>query len=140
WFVQHFAGGRRFDHAAAAAAAPTPAAAVDPAAVASAHAAVARDAAEVQRPGTLLFRAVKTQEARKERMTVQFMKAIDPSQVKRPAVASAAASAQAAPAPAAPPASATPGGAAVDAAAGDYPGDGASRPQLARWLAKQAQK
>jgi cell wall-associated NlpC family hydrolase len=138
WFVEHFAGGRRFDQGATAAAAAAPALAaapppaVDPAEVASAHAAVARDAAEVQRPGTLLFHAVKAQEARKERMTVQFMKAIDPSQVKRPAAATAPPDAAASP----------PAGSVVDAAgaAGDYPGDGASQAQLARWLAKQAQK
>jgi cell wall-associated NlpC family hydrolase len=125
WFVQHFAGGRRFDQAAATAAAPS---AVDPTEVANAHAAVARDAAEVQRPGTLLFHAVKAQEARKERMTVQFMKAIDPSQVKRTAAAEPPA-----------PAAAVADAAGAGAGAG-YPGDSASQAQLARWLAAQAHK
>ena len=74
-----FAGGRRFDEATGAAAAAAPARprrgrgrgarapAIDPKAVAEAQAAVARDAAEVNRQGSGLFMAVKAQEARAPR-------------------------------------------------------------------------
>ncbi|WP_028067016.1 NlpC/P60 family protein [Solirubrobacter soli] len=118
YYASQFAGGRRFDQAAgvaavpasapaaapvAAAAAAAPAApAIDPADVAKAQAAVARDAAEVRRNASQLFQAVKAVEASKERekkVSMMFLKAIDPSQVKRPAAAAAAA----APPPAAPP-------------------------------------
>ena len=67
YFAQEFAGGRRFDMSSApkaqweAAAAP----AVDVRSVHDAQAALVRDAAEVQRPGTLLFEAVRAQEAGK---------------------------------------------------------------------------
>jgi hypothetical protein len=67
YYAQQFTGGRRFDLGAArsaVAAGATPRD-VDPAAVEDAEAALARDAAEVQRPGTLLFEAVKAQELRK---------------------------------------------------------------------------
>jgi hypothetical protein len=39
---------------------------IDPAAVEEAEAALARDAAEVQRPGSLLFEAIRVQELHKE--------------------------------------------------------------------------
>ena len=113
YYASQFAGGRRFDNAAgvaavpasapaatpvAAAAAVTPAApaapAIDPAEVAKAQAAVARDAAEVRRNQSQLFQAVKAVEATKERekrVSMMFLKAIDPSQVKRPEAAAAAA-------------------------------------------------
>jgi NlpC/P60 family len=92
YYAQQFAGGRRFDQAragkaeaAAAAVAPgrapggAPAAApeVDPAAVQEAEAALARDAAEVQRAGTVLWEAVRAQEARKAN-DVQFLRAVSP--------------------------------------------------------------
>jgi len=73
YYAQEFTGGRRFDlsggrGARAAAAAlggaggeeATPS--VDPAAARAAEEALLRDAAEVQRPGTLLFEAVRAQE------------------------------------------------------------------------------
>ncbi len=95
---------------------------------------------------------------------MMFMKAIDPSQVKRPEAAAAAVPAPEAAAPvpvtpapvapvpapeaAAPVAAAPPGEAAGVAAASvdltnaatDYPGDDASQAELAKWLAKQAEK
>jgi cell wall-associated NlpC family hydrolase len=158
---------------AAAAAVPG----VDPTEVAKAQAAVARDAAEVRRNDSQLFQAITAVESSKEReksVSMMFLKAIDPSQVKRPAAAAAAVPAQApapapvpdpaaaAPAPAAPPAApetpapvadpaptvaaATPSdgvaAASIDltSAATDYPGDNASQAELAKWLAKQADK
>ena len=100
YFSQSFAGGRRFDEAtgaaapaapaapvaAAAAAAPAAPAPIDPQAVAEAQAAVARDAAEVNRQGSGLFMAVKAQEERRH-ATVQFMKAVDPKAAAEPAAA-----------------------------------------------------
>jgi cell wall-associated NlpC family hydrolase len=69
YFAREFAGGRRFDaagsgDASAAGDASAHSAGVDAAAVRRAEAALARDAAEAQRPGTLLFEAVKAQELR----------------------------------------------------------------------------
>jgi cell wall-associated NlpC family hydrolase len=75
YYAQQFAGGRRFDMsggrdaqwvAASAGAAQGSAPAVDPGAVRDAEAALARDAAEVQRPGSLLFEAVTAQELGKQ--------------------------------------------------------------------------
>jgi hypothetical protein len=173
YYKTQFTGGRRFDEAtgaavpavpgapvAAAAAVPV-APAVDPKAVAEAQAAVARDAAEVNRKDSGLFMAVKAQEARKRHATALFMKAIDPDAAKAaadaPAAAPAAAAASvdpaAAPAPvvpvdgapaAAPPTANARGGAtALDGIAGgpeDYPGNDASKDELAKWLAKEAEK
>src|SRR6201999_1199645 len=96
YYASQFAGGRRFDQgagvaavpSAAPAAAPAAASAIDPTEVAKAQAAVARDAAEVRRNESQLFQAVKAVEASKERekrVSMMFLKAIDPSQVKRPA-------------------------------------------------------
>jgi hypothetical protein len=51
---------------------------VDPEAARRAEAALARDAAEAQRPGTLLFKAVRAQEQRKADHT-QALRAVDPS-------------------------------------------------------------
>jgi hypothetical protein len=81
YYAQQFTGGRRFDvsSAASAQAAAASAPAVDPAAVRDAEAALARDAADVQRPGTLLFQAVQAQEVRKANVDAQFLKAVDPS-------------------------------------------------------------
>jgi cell wall-associated NlpC family hydrolase len=101
YFSGRFTGGRRFDTAPGAAAtpaapsaapaapvpAPAPAAAsIPPAEVARAQAAVARDAAEVNRRDSALFKAIKYQETR-HNASVQFLKAIDPSQVRKPWVA-----------------------------------------------------
>jgi cell wall-associated NlpC family hydrolase len=154
YYASQFAGGRRFDDSAPAAAAPAVAApvapAVDPTAVAQAQAAVARDAAEVRRQDSALFLAVKQEEATKEtekRRSALFLKAIDPSQVKRPeepAVAAAAAVPPAAPTPppVAPVAPEAVAAASIDLtnAATDYPGDDASQEELAKWLGKQAEK
>jgi hypothetical protein len=161
--------------AAAAAAVPG----VDPTEVAKAQAAVARDAAEVRRNDSQLFQAIKAVESSKEReksVSMMFLKAIDPSQVKRPVAAAAAVPVDApapvpdpaaaapvpappavapepaavaetpTPAPTDPPAVAAPSdgvaAASIDLtnAATDYPGDDASQAELAKWLAKQADK
>jgi putative modified peptide len=168
YFKSQFAGGRRFDQgalaAAAPAAAPVAAAAAmppaapppDPTEVANAQAQVARDAAEVRRNDSQLFRAITAEEARKQKhSSVMFLKAVQPDQVKPAAAAAAvtpappapatappepaAAVAPEAPAPAAPELSAA---ASVDLpnAATAYPGDTASQAELAKWLAAQAQK
>ena len=159
YFSQNFAGGRRFDEASGAAgAAAVPAAPVagaaatppiDPKAVAEAQAAVARDAAEVNRANSGLFMAVKAQEERRHK-TVQFMKAIDPNEAKAAAAPAAAPpAAAAAAAAAAPAAAASPPPRPVDAGepiqlpddiSDDYPGNNASKDELAKWLAKQADK
>jgi cell wall-associated NlpC family hydrolase len=165
YFSSNYAGARRFDHSApvADAASATPAApvapaapAVDPKAVAEAQAAVARDAAEVKRHGSGLFMAVKSQEERRHQ-TVQFMKAVDPNDAggQPPAAAAAAAPdpAAAAPAPAAvdPAAASRAAATPADPSAAapvqlpsdisdDYPGNDATKDQLAKWLAKQADK
>ena len=187
YYAQQFAGGRRFDASAPVASAPAAAApaaappvaaaaaapAVDATEVAKAQAAVARDAAEVRRTDSQLFQAVKAEEAGKQaefRRSQMFLRAVDPSQVKRPAEASAAAAPPAPAAPAAPadpaaavpaaapaapvaPAAAAPAAAAVPPpesvanvsidlsnAATDYPGNDAGQEALAKWLAKQAEK
>jgi hypothetical protein len=95
---------------------------------------VARDAAEVRRHDSVLFMAVKAQEAAKAHATVQFLKAIDPEQAK--------AAARGGSTGAAPPPAFEGGQAPVDlgAVSGDYPGDRASQAELAKWLAKQAEK
>jgi NlpC/P60 family len=87
YYANEFYVGRRFDlsgagrpRAAAAAASgmvDAEAPRVDRAAVRDAEAALARDAAEVQRPGTLLFEAVRAQEAGKMN-DAQVLKAVDP--------------------------------------------------------------
>jgi cell wall-associated NlpC family hydrolase len=144
--------------APAAAAVPAPGApAIDPKAVAEAQAAVARDAAEVSRGNSGLFMAVKAQEERRH-ATVQFMQAIDPKAAQAaaaPAAASPPDAAAASAAPAAPaaapadPTDAATAGKAADAGApitlpddisDDYPGNNASKDELAKWLAKQADK
>lgn len=120
YYAQQFAGGRRFDDSPAGSAAATPAAAdVD-----AASAALARDAAAARTPHSGIFNALSKQEASNHRSTVQFMPAVRPEdavQFQRLAVA-----------------------AAVDptAVSGslDYPGDSASKQQLAAWLAAHAQK
>src|SRR4029079_6504862 len=75
YYASQFAGGRRFDPAGAAPA-------VDPTERANAHAHVAVEPAEVRRNDSLLFKAVRAQEAAKSRATVQFLKAIDPAEAK----------------------------------------------------------
>jgi cell wall-associated NlpC family hydrolase len=145
---------------AAAPAAPA-APAVDPRAVAEAKAAAARDAAEARRHGSAVFKAIEAQETRKEndrRNSMMFLKAIKPEEAK--AAAEAAAPPAAAPPPVEPaPAAAAPAApaagpvspevaAAADApaspdlaaVAAEYPGNDATQEQLAKWLAKQAEK
>jgi hypothetical protein len=89
YYAQQFAGGRRFDQAGArkaeAAAAVASGSAphgyapgVDPDAAREAEAAVARDAAEVQRAGTVLWEAVRAQEARKANADAGIFRAVRP--------------------------------------------------------------
>jgi hypothetical protein len=152
YFKSEYAGARRIDLSGAApaaqAAAATPAApaapAIDPAEVAKAHAAVARDAAEARRGNSAIFMAVKAQEATKQHhATVMFMKAIDPSQAKAAAATAppttSAGDADMAQQPGAPVPSDELALADVGPI-GDYPGDRAGQPALAKWLADEAQK
>jgi hypothetical protein len=81
-YAREFAGGRRFDHGAPAeradAALAKPAEdVVDERAVAIARAALERDAGEVARMNSALFRAIERQEGGTSNQ-VQFMRAIDP--------------------------------------------------------------
>jgi cell wall-associated NlpC family hydrolase len=180
YFAGQFHAGRRFDNsvpvmgaaapgvAAAApgvAAVPGVAAAVPGAPaleVAQALAAVARDAAEVRRHDSILFKAITAQEASKHRATVQFMKAVDPNTKPGGTAAAAGGGAPAAvppeAAPVAVPPEVAPAVAAVPPEAsantadagppvdlsgvdlGDYPGDNAPKEELAKWMAKQAEK
>jgi len=80
YYAKEFAGGRRFDLSAAGASgtAPADSPGLDQAEVRQAEAALARDAAEAQRPGTLLFEAVSAQELRKAYHT-QTLGAVEPS-------------------------------------------------------------
>jgi hypothetical protein len=82
YYAREFAGGRRFDFAdgderRVADAGSGRRSAVDQDAVQRAEAALARDAAEAQRPGTLMFEAVRTQELRKA-FHSQVLSAADP--------------------------------------------------------------
>jgi hypothetical protein len=79
YYAREFAGGRRFDVGGdRGERVAGEASGVDPEAARRAEAALARDAAEVQRPGTLLFEAVRAQELRKADHTRALM-AVDPS-------------------------------------------------------------
>jgi cell wall-associated NlpC family hydrolase len=75
YYAEQFTGGRRFDlsapgvRAAAASAAPS----VDAGAARDAEAALLRDAAEAQRPGTLMFEAVRAQELPKLRRPAESL-------------------------------------------------------------------
>jgi len=136
YFAQRFTGARRFDAATdaggepsaaadprAAAASRTPA--VDRAEVASAERAAMRDAAEAGRRDSMLFMAVQRQETRRHAGSLQFLKAIDPKEVRRqPAEIRAVAAA-------------APEAAADSTGGTSYPGDGASKEQLAKWLAAE---
>ena len=123
---------------------------------------MARDAAEARRGDSAVFMAVKAMETKKQHhSTVMFMKAIDPSQVKATASAAPPAGAAAvATAPAGAPAAGATPSASGDAMAqapgapvpanelaladvgriGDYPGDQAGQPLIAKWLADEAQR
>jgi hypothetical protein len=122
YYAEQFTGGRRFVPAGAG---PAP----DPTDVARAHVHVARDAAEVRRHDSILFMAVKAQEAAKAHATVQFLKAIDPETARaaRGGAPSAERLGDQAPVD-------------LGGVSGDYPGDGASQAELAKWLGKQAEK
>jgi putative modified peptide len=80
YYAKEFAGGRRFDVSSGREQGPPSADASGPGQdeVQRAQAALARDAAEAQRPGTLLFEAVRAQELRKEYHT-QTLGAVEPS-------------------------------------------------------------
>jgi hypothetical protein len=125
YYAQQFTGGRRFDDTPAS----SPAAAPPPAAVDAAQAALARDAAAARSPETLVFKALSKQEASYHRSTVMFLPAIRPDEVRAAAPASAqpiALAAQLDP--------------AATAGSLEYPGDGATKQQLAAWLGAHAQK
>jgi cell wall-associated NlpC family hydrolase len=80
YYAKEFAGGRRFDVSRGREEVPSSARSSGPDQdeVQRAQAALARDAAEAQRPGTLLFEAVRAQELRKEYHT-QTLGAVEPS-------------------------------------------------------------
>jgi cell wall-associated NlpC family hydrolase len=78
YYAHEFAGGRRFDVAADGALRRD---GVDAEAARRAEAALARDAAEAQRPGTLLFEAVRAQELRKVEHT-RALAAVDPNAIR----------------------------------------------------------
>jgi NlpC/P60 family len=79
YYAKEFAGGRRFDVGGdRGEQAAGEASGVDPEAARRAEASLARDAAEAQRPGTLLFEAVRAQELRKADHT-RALRAVDPS-------------------------------------------------------------
>jgi NlpC/P60 family len=79
YYAREFAGGRRFDVGGdRGERVAGEASGVDPEAARRAEAALARDAAEAQRPGTLLFEAVRAQELRKADHT-RALRAVDPS-------------------------------------------------------------
>jgi cell wall-associated NlpC family hydrolase len=89
YYAQQFTGGRRFDQSAGQGAQAAAAAAVgkggqgdapgvDPNAARAAEAALLRDAAEAQRPGTLLFKAVRAEELSNAR-EAQVLRALDRS-------------------------------------------------------------
>jgi cell wall-associated NlpC family hydrolase len=121
YYAQQFAGGRRFDDTPI----DSPAAAPAPAAVDAASVALARDAAAAKSPKSMIFKALSRQEASHHSSTVQFLPAVRPEEAT-PVQSVGAAAAQ------------------VDLSAlvgaGEYPGDGATKQQLAAWLGAQAQK
>ena len=127
--------------------------ALDPAAVADARAAAARDAELAREPGSGLFRAITAQEARNHRAAAAAAKdgergsglfaALSPEAAKERQADEAALAADAASAAAAPrtPVPAAPGAPPdLSAVPVDYPGNDASQQELAKWLAREAQK
>jgi NlpC/P60 family len=89
YYAEQFTGGRRFDQSAGQGAQAAAAAVVgngdqgyapgvDPDAVRAAEAALVRDAAEAQRPGTLLFEAVRAEELSHAK-EAQVLRALDRS-------------------------------------------------------------
>jgi hypothetical protein len=91
YYAQQFTGGRRFVPAVSGPDSPvvTPAVAAEQRshaeAIRIAQAALEHDSAEVARPGSALALALERQERRNEelRNAVQFLKAVDPSLLKR---------------------------------------------------------
>lgn len=118
YFAQRFTGARRFDSTPAGVSDARPV----PEEVAAAGAALTRDAVAASTPGTMVFKALNKQEASYRSATVQFIRAVrreDPE-----AYGAMAASLDS----------------AVVSGPDEYPGDGASKQELASWLAAQAQK
>lgn len=113
YYAQHFAGGRRFDHVSADAAATA-----DRVAVQAARAVHARDATETRRSDSLIFKALTKQEASHRSSTVQFLRAVKPEEV------AAIRRAEFSP---------------IDTPL-EYPGDDASQERLAAWMAHQAEQ
>ena len=126
-YAKEFAGGRRFDDTPV----NSPAAAPAPAAVDAAHAALTRDAAAARDSRTLVFEALVKQEASFQRSTVQFLPAVRPEQVR---------AAQPVATPAEPVALAAQVDPAAVAGSLEYPGNDATKQQLAAWLAASAQQ
>jgi hypothetical protein len=90
--------------------------------------AVVRDAVAAQQQHSMVFKALAKQEASHYNATVQFMKAVQPADAAPAAPGSALAAADAA-------AQAPPLGGSLD-----YPGNTATKEQLARWLGAHAEK
>jgi cell wall-associated NlpC family hydrolase len=93
YYAQQFTGGRRFDPAVSGGSAGSAGSAAASAAqnshaeaVRIAQSALEQDAADVRNPGSALAQALEHQERRNEelRNAVQFLRAVDPSLVKRP--------------------------------------------------------
>ncbi len=121
YYAQQFTGGRRFDTT------PAGGPGASPAAVNAAGVSLARDAAAVRNPTTLVFKALSRQEASNHNSTVQFLRAVRPEDAA---------------APGQPDQAAAPGDPAPVSGGGslEYPGDNASKQQLAAWLGAQAEK
>jgi cell wall-associated NlpC family hydrolase len=121
YYAQQFTGGRRFDATPVGA----PEAVPSPAAIDAAGAALARDAAEVKNPHSMIFKALSKQEASHHRSTVQFLPAVRPEDAPHFQRVAAAA---------------VPLDPAAMSGPLEYPGNDATQEQLAAWLAAQAQK
>jgi cell wall-associated NlpC family hydrolase len=122
YYAQQFAGGRRFDHSA-----PDAVAAPDPAGVAAAQDAHARDAIDAHRPGTLVFKALSRQESSNHGSTVRFLRAVGPHDAQRGGSRGGEHIARVA---------------AEGAGSGgplDYPGDNAKPEAIAAWMARKAE-
>ena len=122
YYEQQFTGGRRFDTT------PAGGPAASPAALNAAGVSLARDAAAVRDPTTLTFKALSRQEASNHNATVQFLRAVRPQDAAPAPGQADAAAAQVDP-------SGAGGGGSLE-----YPGDDATKEQLAAWLGAQAQK
>jgi hypothetical protein len=121
YYAQQFAGGRRFDATPVGAPAATPA----PAAVDAAGAALTRDAAAVKNPHSMIFKALSKQEASHHSSTVRFMPTVRPEDAPHFQRVAAAA---------------VPLDPAAAAGSLEYPGNDATKEQIAAWLGAQAQK